>query len=86
MPVIRSKSVAEIIRSLFFPAISRQTPRSIFNIKSKMNAMQIPTARTHSVTVAWLGTTRSYTFMVNSGVPSAIRLISKLASTASIYR
>ncbi|MOA28568.1 hypothetical protein D3C78_1495200 [compost metagenome] len=43
-------------------------------------------AITHSVSTALLGTTRSYTFMLNSGMASANRLISTAASKASRYR
>ncbi|MNC75577.1 hypothetical protein D3C75_1271340 [compost metagenome] len=42
-------------------------------------------ANTQSVEVAWFGTTRSYTFITNSGAAKAIRLITRLAAIASIY-
>ncbi|MNC44323.1 hypothetical protein D3C75_932250 [compost metagenome] len=45
----------------------------------------MPAASTHNVDVAWLGTTRSYTFITNKGAASAIRLITKLAAMASMY-
>ncbi|MNO75403.1 hypothetical protein D3C76_664490 [compost metagenome] len=45
----------------------------------------MPTAKTQRVEVAWLGTTRSYTFITNSGAARAIRLITRLAAMASMY-
>ncbi|MNI87634.1 hypothetical protein D3C73_1448460 [compost metagenome] len=59
MPTMRSNKVAEMIRSVFFPARSRHRLRKPLRIRSKMYAPAIPIASTHKVAVAWLGTTRS---------------------------
>ncbi|MNJ67222.1 hypothetical protein D3C77_633750 [compost metagenome] len=59
MPAIRSNSVAEMIRSVFLPARSRHRPRRVLSSRSNRKAPATPSASTHRVAVAWLGTTRS---------------------------
>ncbi|MCY1183490.1 hypothetical protein D9M73_241190 [compost metagenome] len=59
MPVMRSNNVAERIRSVFLPAWSSKWARTTRRINSKQVPISKPMARTQSVEVAWLGTTRS---------------------------
>ena len=54
--------------------------------KLKISTSEMPMASTHSVSTALLGTTRSYTFMLNKGMVSANTLMSTAAISASRYR
>ena len=51
--------------------------------RSPASTIAMPANSTHSVSVAWLGTTRSYTFITNSGMASANRLTNSAASSTS---
>ncbi len=59
MPVMRSNRVAESTTSVFLPAVSSRWARNTLSNSSKPVPINRPMARTQSVAVAWLGTTRS---------------------------
>ncbi|MCY1504390.1 hypothetical protein D9M68_385580 [compost metagenome] len=59
MPVMRSNRVADSTTSVFLPATSSRWARSTRSSSSNRVASSKPRASTHSVAVAWLGTTRS---------------------------
>ncbi|CZR28979.1 Uncharacterised protein [Legionella pneumophila] len=52
---------------------------------SKRNTKATPLASTHMVSIAWFGTTRSYTFMLNNGTTSANIFTSREATRTSEY-
>ncbi|MNS84567.1 hypothetical protein D3C72_1183980 [compost metagenome] len=54
-------------------------------MKSNTRISSTPSPSTHSVSNAMLGTTRSYTFIENSGNTSANTLTKKAAISASRY-
>ncbi len=66
-------------------ALSTTCERAVLRIMLKITTSVMPMASTHSVSTALFGTTRSYTFMVNSGIAIANTLISSAATRASRY-
>ena len=80
-----SKMILDIMISLFFPANSSMYPRVSFKKKSSRYTKTIPIVKTISVSCALFGITRSYTFIVKSGVASTKRFISKDAHSTSLY-
>ncbi|MNX91983.1 hypothetical protein D3C86_1241020 [compost metagenome] len=66
-------------------ALSTTWARAVLRIMLKITTSVIPIASTQSVSTALLGTTRSYTFMVNKGIAMAKILISSAATSASRY-
>ncbi len=67
MPSTRSISVAEICTSIRALASSTKWLRSSLMNRSLPSTRTTPMASTHRVSVAWLGTTRSYTFIEKMG-------------------
>ena len=54
-------------------------------MKSNTKTVPTPMASTQRVSIALLGTTRSYTFMMNKGVTRANRLMSNAAKATDAY-
>lgn len=86
MPSTRSMIKEESLTSARLLARSTKRPRRVRSTKSPSSTTTTPAASTHSVSNAWLGTTRSYTFMMNSGIATANRLVRNAASSTSRYR
>ena len=67
----------DITVSARFPAIPKKYDLTIFIIKSNTIIIEIPINKAHRVSIALLGKTLSYTFIVNKGVASINRFINK---------
>ena len=74
-----SKILAASTTSSFFPVISMIRLRTVRNIKSNTIAMRRPIDRAINEAIAPLGTTRSYTFMMNKGDANARMFTMKAA-------
>ena len=83
MPSTRSMIKAESLTSMRALARSMKCPRRRRIMKSMPTTKSTPSASIHSVSVALLGTTRSYTFIEKIGMTSAKTLISKAAPSTS---
>ncbi|MNK18991.1 hypothetical protein D3C87_372090 [compost metagenome] len=81
----RSMICADRRTSTRLLALSTTWARAVLRIMLKITTSVIPIASTQSVSTALLGTTRSYTFMVNKGIAMAKILISSAATSASRY-
>lgn len=82
----RSMICADSRTSTRLLALSTTCERAVLRIMLKITTRVMPSASTQSVSTALLGTTRSYTFMVNNGIAMAKMLISRAAMRASRYR
>ncbi|MPN16092.1 hypothetical protein SDC9_163430 [bioreactor metagenome] len=83
MPSTRSMMKADSRTSARLLARSTKCPRKVRNTRSPASTTSTPAVSTHRVSMALFGTTRSYTFMTNTGIASANRLTINAASSTS---
>src|SRR5690606_30000944 len=76
----RSMIRADRLISTRLLAASTTLARNAVRIKLKTSTNEMPATRTHSVSTALFGTTRSYTFIVKRGMDNANALINTAAN------